>query len=164
MNQPRPKGRPLNPAPPTAYETRRPSVKAALLDLQHFPPGVIPARRAGAMRQHRLFALRARNHLHRVPNLVVRSAAAIAAHLRRTFLGNSHGDFLSAKESQFSLMSFSAASLGSSTFRSWPQSFSFKFCPHAGQRPLQSALQVTRIGNASSTCSRSTSSSRSPSP
>src|SRR5262249_6374915 len=61
------------------------------LDRDDLAAPVVAARGASPVGEHGLLALGAGDDLHRVVEVVVGSAAAIAAHLGRTLLGNSHG-------------------------------------------------------------------------
>jgi hypothetical protein len=61
-----------------------------LLDCDDLSAGVVAAASASAMREHGLLALRALVDLHRGADLVVRCPAPVAAHLRRSLLGDAH--------------------------------------------------------------------------
>src|SRR5215467_4548702 len=74
------------------------AMRTLLFDRDDLAAPVVPARGAGAMRQDRLLALGAQDDLHRLAKFAVRGAPAVAAHLRRALLRNSHG---SASLAQF---------------------------------------------------------------
>src|SRR5262249_47131220 len=61
------------------------------LDGDDLATGVVAAAGADAVGQHRLLAVRAGDDLHRSAEVVVARAPAVAAHLRGSLLGNSHG-------------------------------------------------------------------------
>src|SRR5919199_3645537 len=97
------------------------------------------ARRACAVRKHRLLALRALRHVDRL-DLEVGCAAAVATHAARTLLRNTHGD--APYSLDFDLSLSSPAQRGSGTWRSHPQSRSLRFAPQTEHSPLHASLHT----------------------
>src|SRR4030095_17169645 len=79
-------------APSGNDSARRPRVR--LLGLPDLAPRVVAAVAAHPVGKHWLRAVRAGDDLHRCAEVVVGGAPAIAAHLGRPLLGNSHGVLL----------------------------------------------------------------------
>src|SRR5678816_4515234 len=79
-------------APSGIDSARRP--RGRLLGRDDLAPRVVAAAAAHPVGKHRLLAVRAGDDLHRRAEVAVGGATAVAAHLRRPLLGNSHGVLL----------------------------------------------------------------------